>query len=178
MLQRMLETSEEQQLERPSHACDELPGRFLACVRTAESASRLESRFAAYAVADDIANPQKQEQRKPYVQVPFGAGCNVEAVRHSTAVILACQPSQVADVVAEQGMADALRGILVLNICAGITDAVLWGSSPPCCRASRPGPRRRESPIRFKQIGATRQHETLYAFAVFSVYKQLARFGS
>lgn len=47
-------------------------------------------------------------------------------MRQSTAVILGCQPSQVAGVVAEEGMADALRGKLVLNICVGITNAVLW----------------------------------------------------
>ncbi|KAK7932173.1 pyrroline-5-carboxylate reductase [Apiospora marii] len=136
ILQRVLEAGEEQQLIRPSDSCNELPRRFLACVRTAESASRLKNRFAAYVVADDIAKPQKQEQRARSVQVLFGPGRNVEAVRQSTVVILGCQPSQVAAVVAEEGMADALRGKLVLNICAGITDTVLWDL---ICRQSPSG---------------------------------------
>ncbi|KAK8131203.1 pyrroline-5-carboxylate reductase [Apiospora sp. TS-2023a] len=122
ILQRMLDTSDEQHTE----TCYELPQRFVACVRTAESASRLNDRFAAYVAADDTAKPRKHAPRARMVDVLFGAGRNVEAVRHSTVVILGCQPSQVAGVVAEEGMADALRGKLVINICAGITDAVLW----------------------------------------------------
>ncbi|KAK8044334.1 Pyrroline-5-carboxylate reductase [Apiospora rasikravindrae] len=115
ILHRVLETSSEQQVERePSDS--PLPTRFLACVRTSESASRLEDQFAAY-------NTTKPKRK--LVEV-WRADRNVEAVRLSTVVILGCQPSQVADVVAEEGMADALRGKLVLNICAGITDAVLW----------------------------------------------------
>ncbi|KAK8053219.1 pyrroline-5-carboxylate reductase [Apiospora saccharicola] len=122
ILQRVLDTSDDQHAE----SSYELPQRFVACVQTAESASRLQDRFAAYVAADATAKPRKHAPRARMLDVLFGAGRNVEAVRQSTVVILACQPSQVAGVVAEEGMADALRGKLVINICAGITDAVLW----------------------------------------------------
>ncbi|KAK8085544.1 pyrroline-5-carboxylate reductase [Apiospora hydei] len=122
ILQRVLETSNEQPQSDQGDGSDSgseeplLPTRFLACVRTAESAARLESQFAAY---------NDTKQKKKVVDI-WRADRNVEAVRQATVAILGCQPSQVAEVVAEKGMADALRGKLVLNICAGITDAVLW----------------------------------------------------
>ncbi|KAK8070068.1 pyrroline-5-carboxylate reductase [Apiospora phragmitis] len=128
ILQRVLELSDEQLGARDvgdSRGMLLLPTRFLACVRTPESASRLKDRFAVYVVVDDSTATKQQQKRS--VEVICGAGRNVEAVRQSTVVLLGCQPSQVADVVAEEGMVDALRGKLVLNICAGITDAVLWG---------------------------------------------------
>ncbi|KAK7943392.1 pyrroline-5-carboxylate reductase [Apiospora aurea] len=122
ILQRVLETSNEQPQSEQGDGSDSgseeplLPTRFLACVRTAESASRLEGQFAAY-------NNTKDDKKVVNI---WRADRNVEAVRQASAVILGCQPSQVAQVVAEKGMTDALRGKLVLNICAGITDTVLW----------------------------------------------------
>lgn len=108
-----------------------LPKKFLACVRTGKSAKLLEDQSMEYlmqlrAINDDngeIASGLHNSADEPIVKVLRGQ--NVPAVARSSTVLLACQPPQIPAVLAEAGMVDALRGKLILNICAGISESAI-----------------------------------------------------
>ena len=82
----------------------QLPSRFIACVSRNESAKRLRLTFEEY---------------KDQVQVL--ASDNLTAAKTADVIILACKPQMVKDILAEEGLKEALRGKLVCSICAGLT---------------------------------------------------------
>ncbi|KAH8899826.1 putative pyrroline-5-carboxylate reductase [Thozetella sp. PMI_491] len=90
-----------------------LPSRFLACIRTAEHGAELETKFSAYTVPNSSPS------------VDIWRHHNVEAAKQAKVVLLACQPAQLPGILAEQGMANALRGKLVVSICVGIPEAAI-----------------------------------------------------
>ncbi|PWY98785.1 putative PRO3-delta 1-pyrroline-5-carboxylate reductase [Testicularia cyperi] len=80
----------------------QLPTRYVATVNRLESVRRLKKTFSAY----------------PDVEIV--AGKNVYAASKADVIILACKPQMVRDIIAEQGMKEALDGKLVISICAGL----------------------------------------------------------
>lgn len=101
----------------PEEVPSRLPSRFIACVRRPESAQKIKTALSEHLDA---------------LQVVQNA--NVSAVQQSEIIILACKPYMVKDVLTEPGMAEALRGKLLISICAGVTevqlDEILHGEVP------------------------------------------------
>lgn len=95
-----------------------LPSRFIACVRSVKSSERI---IAALPVDQTAVKIVRKD--------------NIAAAQLAHIVILACKPYMVKDVLGEPGMAEALRGKLLISICAGITSAhiasALYGSESP-----------------------------------------------
>lgn len=81
-----------------------LPSRFIACVRRPESAKKVRAALGGYAGAVSVVQNE-----------------NVASVRQSEVVILACKPYMVSEVLSENGMAESLRGKLLISICAGVS---------------------------------------------------------
>jgi pyrroline-5-carboxylate reductase len=84
--------------------------RILACTKTQSSAEKLDTRFR------DHGSP---------LTVGFFAGENTAAAEEADVIILGCKPYLVDAVLAEEGLADALAGKLVISIIAGKTIDVL-----------------------------------------------------
>ncbi|PFH60872.1 hypothetical protein XA68_10185 [Ophiocordyceps unilateralis] len=82
----------------------DLPSRFIACVRSAESAERVAVALKAHLSVVSVFRER-----------------NVEAASQAQVVLLACKPYMVDKVLGEPGMAEALRGKLLISICAGIS---------------------------------------------------------
>ena len=95
-----------------------LPSRFIACVRSADSAKRIETSLAEHSSVLTIIRND-----------------NVNAVKQSDIVLLGCKPYMVKGILGEPGMADALRGKLLISVCAGVTaddmEIALHGTVPP-----------------------------------------------
>ncbi|KAI5862319.1 pyrroline-5-carboxylate reductase [Durotheca rogersii] len=95
----------------------QLPSRFIACVRSPESAKRVKQALWAHS------SSLKVVQRD-----------NVSAVTKSEVVILACKPYMVEELLNEPGLSKALHGKLLISICAGVTvpqiEKVLHGAVP------------------------------------------------
>lgn len=81
-----------------------LPSRFIACVRTTESAKRVKSALWEHSASLKVVQND-----------------NLTAVMHSEVVLLACKPSAVNKLLSEPGMAKALHGKLLISVCAGVT---------------------------------------------------------
>ena len=81
-----------------------LPSRFIACVRSSETAKRVNRALWEHSSAVKVVQNE-----------------NVAAVMHSEVVILGCRPSQVKELLSQPGMVKALHGKLLISICAGIT---------------------------------------------------------
>lgn len=81
-----------------------LPSRFIACVRRPESAKRVQAALSEYSSALNVVRNE-----------------NVAMVQKSDVVILACKPFMAEELLGEPGMAEALRGKLLISICAGVT---------------------------------------------------------
>lgn len=94
-----------------------LPARFIACVRSPEGVQRVKAALRDHAAVKVV---QKD---------------NLAAVQQAQIVLVACKPYVVNDVLSQDGMADALRGKLLISICAGITDkhmeTAIYGDAPP-----------------------------------------------
>lgn len=84
--------------------------RILACTKTQSSAEKLDARF--------------REHGSP-LTVGFFAGKNTAAAEDADVIILGCKPYLVDAVLAEEGLADALAGKIVVSIIAGKTIDVL-----------------------------------------------------
>ncbi|KAH6661297.1 pyrroline-5-carboxylate reductase [Truncatella angustata] len=105
----------------PAHPPEEvpasLPTRFIACVRSTESAKRVKKALW---------------QHTSYVKVVTKD--NLAAVKRSEIILLACKPHAIKPILSEPGMAKALEGKLLISICAGITvshiESILHGSEP------------------------------------------------
>jgi pyrroline-5-carboxylate reductase len=81
-----------------------LPSRFIACVRRPETAKKVRAAFGTYPGAVKVVH-----------------GENVAAAQQGEVIILACKPYMVGEVLSEPGMADALRGKLLISILAGVS---------------------------------------------------------
>lgn len=81
-----------------------LPSRFIACVRRPESAKKVRSALGAYPGAVKVVH-----------------GENVTATEQADVILLACKPYMVGEVLSEPGMAEALRGKLLISILAGVS---------------------------------------------------------
>ncbi|KAL3419296.1 pyrroline-5-carboxylate reductase [Phlyctema vagabunda] len=81
-----------------------LPTKFIACVRRAESAAKIKRALNS----DD-------DQAVRIVQ-----NDNAQACRDADVVLLGCKPYMVKDILAQEGMRDALHGKLLISICAGV----------------------------------------------------------
>ncbi|KAI4201646.1 MAG: hypothetical protein LQ350_003125 [Teloschistes chrysophthalmus] len=95
------------------------PTRFIACVRTAESAQRLRKELDAW---------------QPSPPVIIVQGNNSRAVQAADTVILGCQPQDLKSCVGEPAVKKALKGKLLISILAGVTipdvEAVFHQESP------------------------------------------------
>ncbi|KAK0535125.1 delta 1-pyrroline-5-carboxylate reductase [Tilletia horrida] len=89
-----------------------LPSRYLCTVSRPESVKKLRSAL----------KPASSLLPDPATQLTLlgGGGSNVRAAREADVVLLCCKPNMVKDILAEQGMRDALKGKLVVSICAGL----------------------------------------------------------
>ncbi|GAP93003.1 putative pyrroline-5-carboxylate reductase [Rosellinia necatrix] len=83
-----------------------LPGRFRACVRRPESADSIRSALPPQALDSSVS---------------LHTGDNVSAVREADMILLACQPHLFKPILAEHGMAAALRGKPIMSVLAGVT---------------------------------------------------------
>lgn len=81
-----------------------LPSKFIACVRSEKSANRVKKDLAAHSSRVEVVRND-----------------NVASVEKAHVVLLACKPYMVKDVLGVPGMADALKGKLLVSVCAGIT---------------------------------------------------------
>lgn len=81
----------------------QLPTKFLACVNRQESARKLKKTFEDHESVEVICKD------------------NLRAVQEADAVIIACKPQMVADILQQDGIREALRNKLVCSICAGLT---------------------------------------------------------
>lgn len=92
--------------------------RFITSTRSAESAAKLRARFHADA--------ENGRLRCLHAQ-------NVAAMRDADVVVLACKPFLAKEVLQEDGVAQALRGKLVVSVLAGTTTGelreLIYGSS-------------------------------------------------
>ncbi|KXS99795.1 hypothetical protein AC578_8891 [Pseudocercospora eumusae] len=97
---------------------DRLPSKFNACVRSSTSANRV-----------------RQELGKYQADLIVWENDNLGAVKASDAVILACEPHIVGDVLRQDGIRDALAGKLLISICGGVPENyihdLLYKASPP-----------------------------------------------
>lgn len=82
------------------------PTRFIACVRTSDSAQRLRKELA-------------QLQRPPPVTIVQGD--NARAVQAADTILLGCQPQDLASCIGEPGVRKAMQGKLLISILAGVT---------------------------------------------------------
>jgi len=87
-----------------------LPSRVIATVRSEGSQKKVQAAFSAYESA---------------AAIDVFRGNNVEAVKASDLVLLACKPYMVKDILAESGLVDALKGKILVSICAGWTEEKL-----------------------------------------------------
>ncbi|KAI6359328.1 Pyrroline-5-carboxylate reductase [Pyricularia grisea] len=83
---------------------DRLPSRFIACVRRPESAKKVKVALAEHSSVVKVVQND-----------------NLASVQQAGVVILACKPQMIGDVLTKPGIAEALRGKLLISICAGVT---------------------------------------------------------
>ncbi|KXJ89731.1 6-phosphogluconate dehydrogenase [Microdochium bolleyi] len=85
--------------------------RFIACVNRPESVAALQSKIP------DLNNGGATLEQ---VTVDVWQGRTLEAVQAADVVLLSCQPSQAAGILAGPDMARALQGKVLLSICVGL----------------------------------------------------------
>lgn len=92
------------------------PSKFVACVRRPESAKRIHNALK------DFTLPVKVLQNE-----------NVKGATAADVVILGCKPYMVGEILTEEGMREALKGKLLISICAGVPviqiEETLYGES-------------------------------------------------
>ncbi|KAH8691379.1 putative pyrroline-5-carboxylate reductase [Talaromyces proteolyticus] len=84
------------------------PTRFIACVNTQESVSRLRKQFGHFA-------------RSSFPNVQISQGRVAEAVQQADFVLLACKTSQAVEILGDTSLAESLAGKLLLSTCADLT---------------------------------------------------------
>ena len=94
-----------------------LPERVIACVRSDKSANRIKTALAKHSAVVRVAQND-----------------NIASIKEAQVVLLACKPYMVNGVLGEKGMADALKGKMLISVCAGITadhmEKALHGTVP------------------------------------------------
>jgi pyrroline-5-carboxylate reductase len=99
----------------PAEAPSRLPSKFIACVRRPESAKKVKTARATHLKVVQI----RQND-------------NVNACNEADVVLLGCKPYMVNDILAVEGMREALQGKLLISICAGVPitqiETALYGS--------------------------------------------------
>ena len=88
----------------PKQKDERIPSRFIACVRTAESAKRLAREVEHFATPVTVLH-----------------GENLRAVEEADYVLLGCQPQDLEACIGSAAMLRALQGKLVVSILAGVT---------------------------------------------------------
>ncbi|CAI7621471.1 unnamed protein product [Penicillium glandicola] len=99
-----------------------LISRFIACTKTANSASRLKTTIA----------PEHQELIK------IVSDQNVQTMKEADIIILGCKPFMAEAVLSEEGVRDALAGKLVISMLAGQSCQTLTGLINPDPSAADP----------------------------------------
>lgn len=89
----------------------QLPSRYYACVSRQESGRRLEQTFP----------PSEHGNLTILVQN------NLEAFKRGDVVVLGCKPNLVKDILGEDGVREALKGKLLVSICAGLRIETMRG---------------------------------------------------
>lgn len=81
-----------------------LPNKFIACVRSDSSAKRVRDALSEHAA-----------------KVKVVQNDNLAAVQEAQVILLGCKPYMIKDVLGQPGMADALKGKMLISVCAGVT---------------------------------------------------------
>lgn len=89
---------------------ERLPSKFIACVRRPESAKRIKKELVDYTKSVKIVQND-----------------NVAACQEADVILLGCKPYMVEDILAEEGMVEALKGKLLISICAGLQSSQIYG---------------------------------------------------
>jgi pyrroline-5-carboxylate reductase len=101
----------------PEELPQRLPNRFIACVRSPESAKRVKGALWEHSSVLKVVRNE-----------------NISAIQQSEVVLLSCKPYHVKALLSEPGMAKALHGKLLISVCAGITvdhvEEALHGAIP------------------------------------------------
>lgn len=101
----------------PEEPPPRLPSRFIACVRSSESAKRVKGALWEHSSVVKVVQND-----------------NLAAVMQSEIVLLACKPWVVKQVLGETGMTKALHGKLLISVCAGVAvddiEEALHGAVP------------------------------------------------
>lgn len=94
-----------------------LPSKFNACVRSHESATRVKAELGKY-----------------NARLHIFENNNLGPVRAGDAILLCCKPQAVNDLLEADGMMNALRGKLLISVCAGLSELqlrdIVYGSCP------------------------------------------------
>ncbi|KAF5257362.1 hypothetical protein FOXYS1_12131, partial [Fusarium oxysporum] len=89
--------------------------KIIACVRSEGSESKLNDQFSEYSSILTVSR-----------------GDNVKAVQNGDVIVLGVDPADIADVLAQDGIRDALSGKLLISVAAGWTkeklESTLYGS--------------------------------------------------
>ncbi|WVR08999.1 pyrroline-5-carboxylate reductase [Kwoniella sp. DSM 27419] len=106
---------------------DTLPGRFIATVGREETARKLKKTFEAMGGIGD--------------QVEVRAdNANVGAAKEADVILVCSKPNIAKSILLEEGMAEAVKGKLVISICAGVTISQLQSWVPEGTRVVRAMP--------------------------------------
>ncbi|KAK0711023.1 pyrroline-5-carboxylate reductase dimerization-domain-containing protein [Lasiosphaeris hirsuta] len=87
-----------------------LPSRFIACVRRPESARKVKSALGTYSSTVKVVQNE-----------------NLASAQQAEIILLACKPYMAQELLSEPGMAAALRGKLLISICAGVPTTQIEG---------------------------------------------------
>lgn len=94
-----------------------LPSRFIACVRTPETAKKVKSALWEHSSVLKVVRNE-----------------NLAAVQQAQVIVLTCKPYMVKEILGAPGMAKSLHGKLLISVCAGITveqlEIALHGAVP------------------------------------------------
>lgn len=91
-------------------ASDEsIPAAFIATVGREETARKLRKTFQTSTSLNDM------------IDVRSGAGSNVACAKESDIILICSKPNVAKSILAEKGMSEAVKGKIVVSICAGIT---------------------------------------------------------
>ncbi|WFD35616.1 pyrroline-5-carboxylate reductase [Malassezia cuniculi] len=140
-----------------TEGADLLPGNFIATVQRPQSAKNL----------------QKKLEDAGHNSVEILLQGNVEAARRGDYVILGSKPQMVADILAEEGMVEALKGKVLISLCAGLRVDKLKSMVDPSTRVVRAMPntpcRIREGMTVLSPLGSdSSEHEQNVLQAIFS----------
>lgn len=107
-----------------SNALELLPSCFIATVHREQSAKALKQKL--------------QDAGHEEVEVLLNG--NVEAAQRGDYVVLGSKPQMVADILAEDGMKEALKGKVLVSLCAGLTVDTIKKQVDPSTRVVRAMP--------------------------------------